>query len=48
MPGQREQFGLNHRRTQKENVVRLEFGHTWIELSDIASLDALRAAIEVI
>ena len=28
--------------------VRLEFGHTWIEFSDIASLDALRAAIEVI
>ncbi|MFZ0096899.1 MAG: calcium-binding protein [Gemmobacter sp.] len=28
--------------------VRLEFGHTWIEFSDIASLDMLRAAIEVI
>ena len=28
--------------------VRLEFGHSWIEFSDIASLDALRAAIEVI
>lgn len=28
--------------------VRLEFGHTWIEFSDISSLDALRAAIDVI